>query len=276
MPELPEVETVRRELVPWLTGRTIVRARRRDAPPGPKYAALERADGQRILAVRRRGKFLVAPLSGGDELVVHLGMTGNITARDPRDHVRVEVELSGKSRTRLFFQDPRRFGRFLVVRAGEYASLPTLAALGPEPLEAGFSADGFYAAIHARSAPIKALLMGQRVVAGVGNIYCDEALWRARIHPLTPARRISRKSAHVLHGAIVAVLEAAIAASGTTFSDYRRVNGESGLFAVELQAYGREGQPCLRCGAPLRRIVVGQRSSSFCPRCQPSPRPRQR
>jgi formamidopyrimidine-DNA glycosylase len=268
MPELPEVETVRRELAPWIEGRHILSARRRDAPPGPKYADLERADGQRILGVRRRGKFLVGALSGGDELIVHLGMTGRITARDPESHVRVEVALSGRNKNRLYFQDPRRFGRFLVVPAGQYASLPTLAALGPEPLEGGFTADTLYAAIHGSRAPIKALLMGQRVVAGVGNIYCDEALWRARIHPLTPAHKVTRAQTEALHAAIVAVLEAAVAASGTTFSDYRTIAGERGLFAVELQAYGREGEPCLRCGAAMKRIIVGQRSSSFCPACQ--------
>jgi formamidopyrimidine-DNA glycosylase len=268
VPELPEVETVRRELEPWLTHRTIVRARRADAPAGPKYAALERADGQRIQAVNRRGKFLLLPLSGGDELVIHLGMTGIVSPRPPIDHLRVVVELSGKRRTTLYFQDARRFGRFLVVRAGRYESLPTLDRMGPEPLSPAFTATHLHAAFRSSRAPVKAFIMTQRPVAGVGNIYADEALWRARIHPMTPARALGLQKAAELHGAIVDVLSAAIDAQGTTINDYRTVNGEVGAYLSELDAYGHEGEPCHRCGAKLRRIIVGQRSSCFCPRCQ--------
>ena len=268
MPELPEVETVRRELQPWLTSRTIRQARRADAPPGPKYANLERADGQRIEAVRRRGKFLVLPLSAGDELIIHLGMTGRISAERPPTHVRVEVELSGRARKRLFFQDTRRFGRFLVVRAGEYVGLPTLAHLGPEPLEPSFTADVLRAHLSRSRAPIKAYIMGQRPVAGVGNIYTDEALWRARIHPKCPANRVSKQKVSALRDAIVALLKAAVAARGTTFSDYRTVEGERGGYASSLQIYGRGGHACPRCGTILRRIVVGQRGTTFCARCQ--------
>lgn len=270
MPELPEVETVRRELEPWLEGRTIRRARRADAPPGPKYAGLERADGQRIEGVRRRGKFLLLPLSGGDELIVHLGMTGRISAERPEDHVRVVLDLSGRTRRQLFFQDTRRFGRFMVVAANDYASLPTLASLGPEPLEASFTSDVLAAALKKSRAPIKALVMSQRAVAGVGNIYTDEALWRARIHPACPANRVSSAKVRALHEAIVHLLTAAIALRGTTFSDYRTVDGERGGFADLLKTYGRSGQPCARCGAALRRMVLAQRGTSFCPRCQRS------
>jgi formamidopyrimidine-DNA glycosylase len=267
MPELPEVETVRRELVTWLPGRRIVSAARVEAPAGPKYHALERAAGQRIEAVDRRGKFLLLPLSRGDELVIHLGMTGVIAQERPANHLRVMVELSGPKPRRLYFRDPRRFGRFLVVPRGDYRILPTLAAMGPEPLGRDFTLEDFATRLE-RQAPIKSLIMSQRPVAGVGNIYCDEALWRARIHPLTQARKLSRARVAALRQAIVDVLEASLAAQGTTFSDYRTVGGESGDYLSQLDAYGHAGEPCKRCGARLRRIVVGQRSSHYCPKCQ--------
>ncbi|HHH10644.1 MAG TPA: bifunctional DNA-formamidopyrimidine glycosylase/DNA-(apurinic or apyrimidinic site) lyase [Sorangium sp.] len=274
MPELPEVETVRRELVPWLTGRRITRARRADAPAGPKYRNLERADGQRIEAVGRRGKFLLLPLSGGDELIIHLGMTGIVTPKKPNQHLRVVVHLSGRKQRRLYFQDPRRFGRFLVVPTGDYRTLPTLHHLGPEPLGQAFTNAGFYRALQRSRTPIKVYIMGQRPVAGVGNIYADESLWRARIHPLTPARRLSRTKVAALRQAIIDILTASIAAQGTTLNDYRTVNGEVGAYLAELNAYGHAGCPCARCSTILKRIVVGQRGTSFCPRCQRQPRPR--
>ena len=274
MPELPEVETVRRELVPWLSRRLIKQARRAQAPAGPKYANLERADGQRIQAVNRRGKFLLLPLSGGDELIIHLGMTGIISPAKPAKHLRVVVQLSGRDNRTLYFQDTRRFGRFLVVPAGDYRCLPTLHKLGPEPLEAGFSDAGFYAALQRSRSPIKAYIMGQRPVAGVGNIYTDESLWRARIHPLTPARQVARAKVVALREAIITVLEASIIAQGTTLNDYRTVNGEVGAYLEELNAYGHAGRPCSRCATLFQRIVVGQRGTTFCPRCQRLPRAR--
>lgn len=271
MPELPEVETVRRELEPWLVGRRILNAVRCDAPAGPKYANLERSAGQRIEAVRRRGKFLLLPLSGEDELVIHLGMTGVIRVTQPPGHLRVRLSLSGRGARTLYFQDVRRFGRFLVVQKGEYQSLPTLAFLGPEPLSKSFDGANFYRQLQTRKANIKALLLGQRLVAGVGNIYADESLWRARIHPETPAFRISRNKVCRLHEAIVSVLEKAILAQGTTLNDYRTVNGSVGGYASELSVYAHEGDPCSRCGSTIVRRIVAQRSSHFCPRCQRLP-----
>ncbi len=268
MPELPEVETVRRELVPWLTGRTIRSARRADAPPGPKYQNLERAAGQRILSVGRRGKFLLMPLSGRDELIVHLGMTGILSPRDPGRHLRVVLELSGRAPSTLYFQDVRRFGRFLVVAAGDHRALPTLHHMGPEPLGDDFTVPGFAAALARSDAPIKAWIMSQRPVAGVGNIYCDEALWRARIHPERPARRVPKRKVAALHQAIREVIAASIEAQGTTLNDYRTVNGEVGAYLEQLDAYGHDGEPCKRCRTRLRKIVVGQRGTHFCPRCQ--------
>lgn len=271
MPELPEVETVRRELAPWLTGRTILSARRVEAPAGPKYADLERAEGQSIVAVERRGKFLLLPLSGGDELVVHLGMTGVITPAQPADHVRVRLILDGSDRPTLYFRDPRRFGRFLVCLGGDRSALPTLAALGPEPLAPDFTAARLAEGLTGRAA-VKVALLSQRPVAGLGNIYVDEALWRARIHPETPARSVSPRGVRALRDAIVAILGDAVAARGTTLSDYRTVGGDRGEYVGHLDAYGRAGEPCRRCQTAIVRVVVGARGTHLCPRCQRPPR----
>jgi formamidopyrimidine-DNA glycosylase len=272
VPELPEVETVRRQLAPWLTGRLILGARRVDAPDGPKYRGLTRAVGQRIERVDRLGKFIVMPLSGGDELVVHLGMTGVVSADRPADHVRVALELDGSEPRTLHFRDPRRFGRFVVLAPGERHHLPTLAAIGPEPLSDAFDLEGFAQALATRRAGVKAVLLSQRVVAGVGNIYADEALWRARVHPEAPCYRLARNRVAALHRAIREVLAAGLDDGGTTLRDYRGVDGAKGSHQDALAAYGREGEPCLKCGKPLERIVVGQRGTSYCPRCQAMPR----
>ncbi len=268
---------MRRELEPWLSGRVITEVERL-APAGPKYADLERAAGQRVLDVGRRGKFILAPLSGGDELVIHLGMTGSISAQEPSGpaagHVRVRLHLAGDGPSTLYFRDARRFGRFLVVPAGEYGSLPTLAALGPEPFDEGLTA-GVFAANLARSGmAVKTYLMSQRPVAGVGNIYADEALWRARVHPLTPARDVPAPRAAELLAAIRSVLAESIAANGTTLRDYRRVSGETGEFFERLAVYGKAGEPCPRCGTLLVKSVVGQRGTVHCPNCQRRPRAR--
>ncbi len=270
IPELPEVETVRLELAPWLTGSVITGVALLDARPGPKYVGLERAVGQRITAVTRRGKFLLLPLDRGDELVIHLGMTG-VLSPQPTRHLRVKLEIDTTPST-LYFQDARRFGRLLVVPAGDYRSLPTLAVLGPEPLSPDFYPAQFAAALRVKAA-IKTRLLSQRPVAGVGNIYADEALWRARIHPVTPAARLSRQSAARLCRAIKEVLSESLAAHGTTLSDYRTVNGEVGGFGSFLQVYGRAGEPCLRCGRTVERLVVAARGTHYCPRCQRLPAP---
>lgn len=263
---------MRRELEPWLADRQILSIERL-APPGPKYADLERAVGQRIAGVNRRGKFLILPLSGGDELIAHLGMTGVISDSPPTGtgarHVRVVVDLDGAAPSRLYFQDIRRFGRFLVVRAGEYGNLPTLAALGPEPLSDELTPGAFHRALQRSAMPIKSYLLSQRPVAGVGNIYADEALWSARINPHTPARLVSRAKAGALLAALREVLNASIELQGTTFDDYRTVGGEAGAFAAMLNVYGRGGDACLRCGAQLRKTVIGGRGTVFCSRCQP-------
>lgn len=276
MPELPEVESVRRQLAPELTGRRVVGVWW-DASPHARLSGLERLGGRRVEAVTRRGKYLLCPLDvdpvhGAQELVLHLGMTGSLdlVPSDDADvgaHVRVRLALDD-GRT-LRFRDARRFGRASVVPAGRYAAVtPTLASLGPEPLSDAFDPVAFATALARTRAPVKARLLDQRLVAGVGNIYADEALWRARIHPAS--RRVGRDRALRLHTAIVAVLAAAVEREGTTFRDYRLVNGASGRYLTELDVYGRSGQPCRRCDTTLRRSVVAQRGTVHCPRCQRS------
>jgi formamidopyrimidine-DNA glycosylase len=271
---------VRRELAPWLTGRTVLAVERVDAPLGPKTADLERAIGQRIEGVERRGKFLLLPLrrpgdqESGDELVVHLGMTGVLSPTPPSAHLRLRLRLDGPEPADLYVRDARRFGRVLVVPRGDHRTLPTLAAMGPEPLDPGFGAAGFARALRRSRVAIKTLLLSQRPVAGVGNIYADEALWRARVHPATPARDVGPAQARRLHGAIREVLAAAVELQGTTLNDYRTVNGALGSYLARLDAYGHGGDPCPRCGTPIERSVLGQRATHACPACQRRPRGR--
>lgn len=263
MPELPEVESVRRQLAPALSGRRIEAVH---ASPQRRFDGLERLPGRTVLEVRRRGKFLVCQLDLGLELVLHLGMTGSLRFDGVDAYARARFTLDDGRE--LVFRDVRRFGRISVVEAGDYRSIPTLAALGPEPLGAGFDPDRFVSALAATRAPAKAVLLAQRCVAGVGNIYADEALWRARIHP--SSRRVGHSRALGLHAALRAVLAEAIAHEGTTFRDYRMVNGESGRNIAFLQVYGRAGLPCSRCGTALRKVVVAQRGTTYCPACQRS------
>lgn len=265
---------MRRELVDWLPGRRITGVELL-APEGPKYAGLGRALGQVIEAVDRRGKFLLLPLSGGLELVAHLGMTGVIAQEPPvgakAGHVRVRLGLGGTEPNVLYFIDPRRFGRFLVVGRGEYADLPTLAALGPEPLGDAFTAASFGAALGRSRMSVKTYLLSQRPVAGVGNIYADEALWRAGVHPLSPSAELSPEQVERLHRALQEVLAAAVEAQGTTLADYRTVKGGTGEYSESLDVYGRAGKTCPRCGSTLERLVVGQRGTTVCPTCQRPP-----
>ncbi len=282
MPELPEVESVRRQLVPELTGRTVVTAWW-DAHPHARISDVHLIEGQRIVDVRRRGKFLLSTLERPDgsrqhELVLHLGMTGSFrvlpidgpsapapVASEVVTHVRASFVLDDDHV--LLFRDPRRFGRVSVVPTGDYRDrVPTLAVLGPEPLSEDFEVAAFAAALARTSSPVKAKLLDQRLVAGVGNIYADEALWRARIHPAS--RRVGKARAGLLHQAIREVLAAAIEREGTTFRDYQMVNGQSGRYAEQLDAYGQGDLPCRRCGTAMRRTVIAQRGTTYCPSCQ--------
>jgi formamidopyrimidine-DNA glycosylase len=266
MPELPEVESVRRQLDPELAGR-LVRDVWHDFHAGipRQFMNLDLLPERKIESVGRRGKFLIAPLDSGLELVMHLGMTGSFRFDFEHPHVRAKLHLDD-GRT-LSFKDARRFGRLAVVEAGDYSAIPTLAMLGPEPLSDEFDASEFARFLARTKAPAKTVLMSQRAVAGVGNIYADEALWVARIHPRS--RRVGASRAHNLHAAIRRVLTLAIEREGTTFSDYEMINGESGRNADFLAAYGRAGLPCPRCSTPMRRIVLGGRGTTYCPSCQP-------
>lgn len=282
---------MRRQLVPELTGRLVVSVWW-DAHPHARLSDVHLLEGHRIRSVERRGKFLLCPLvpgastdrgappGGADppalELVLHLGMTGSIRIQPvdgplttdlgpPPAHVRASFVLDdGRV---VLFNDPRRFGRVSVVPAGGYAGrIPTLAALGPEPLSDDFEVAAFVAALARTSSPIKAKLLDQRLVAGVGNIYADEALWRASIHP--GSRRVGAGRARALHTAIRDVLTSAIEREGTTFRDYQMVNGQSGRNADFLEAYGQGDLPCRRCGTSMRRTVIAQRGTTYCPHCQ--------
>lgn len=265
MPELPEVESVRRQLRPRLVGRRVQGVA---STPQARMGPLEAAVGRRIREVGRRGKYLLVDLDGTHELVVNLGMTGSLRLRgqdgwQPDAYVRATLTLDDAE---LDFRDVRRFGRLGVVAAGDHASIPMLAQLGPEPLSDDFDVAGFAGELARTRMAVKPFLLSQRAVAGVGNIYADEALWAARINP--KARRVGRDRAARLHGAIRRVLADAIEREGTTFRDYQMVNGQSGGFAGCLAVYGRGGRPCPRCGHELRKAVVGQRGTTYCPRCQ--------
>jgi formamidopyrimidine-DNA glycosylase len=281
MPELPEVETVRRQLEPRLRGRRIAGAQVLDplwcAPRPP--AEVERAlGGGRIAGIGRRGKYLLLELEGARFLVMHLRMTGNLLwvapEADRRDapHLRMRLRLDDGSR--VLFTDQRRFGTGLVIDGQDRLQAHLAERLGPEPLEPSFTPDALRRTAAGRTAPIKAFLLDQRRVAGVGNIYADEALFRARIHPLRAAGRLRREEVERLHGAIRETLEAGIAASGASIDDYRDSNGEPGSMQDEFLVHLREGKPCVRCGRPVRKLRVAGRGTYVCTRCQPAPRPR--
>ena len=287
MPELPEVETVARGLRASLVGRTIVgvevRWTRSLIPPEPTVFA-RRLSGQAVTGVGRRGKWLVIGLSGGDTLLVHLRMTGQLVldagggcgkppyngGECPGDrHVRVLFLLDdGRC---LRFVDVRKFGRLRLV--DDLAGVLDELGLGPEPLGDDFTAARLREMLARRRGRIKPLLLNQRFLAGLGNIYTDEALWRACIHPLRRADALSPAEVQSLHRAIRSVLRSAIASGGTTLPDaaYQQLDGRPGEFAGRLAVYGRVGQPCPRCGATIERIRVGQRGTHFCPRCQSLP-----
>lgn len=268
MPELPEVETIRAALDPLLRGRTIVAA---GAHPSAKFSSAPRAVGRTFVAVRRRGKYLLADLEPrkpdpAGELIVHLGMTGQLRPDVPTTgpHIRAWWRLDDGST--LVFRDIRRFGRIAVVDAGDHRDLPTLAALGPEPFGDDFTPDGLWRGLARSTTRVKTQLLGQRVVAGVGNIYADEALWRAAVRPA--ARRLGRERAARLHHSLRGALADGLANGGTTLRDYRTVDGGSGRNQHSLACYGRSGLPCLRCGTLLRRSVIDGRGTTSCPTCQ--------
>lgn len=265
MPELPEVETIRRQLAPRLKGRSIHDA---GSHPSEKFTPAKDAVGTAIQTLNRKGKYLIAPLNDGRELIIHLGMTGSlaITPEFPDDpYIRAWWQLDDNEY--LAYRDVRRFGRIRCVPAGQYDTIPTLAIQGPDALGPDFTAEGFYRALRNSRRRIPTQLLSQKPVAGVGNIYGTEALWIAGIHPAK--RRISRLAAKKLHSALVQVLEAGLGNGGTTLRDYRNADGDEGSHQNALACYGRSGQPCLRCTTPLQHRTYDARTLTFCPQCQP-------
>jgi len=268
MPELPEVETIRRALEPRVRNRTVVDAW---AFASTKFAPARDVLGATIESLRRRGKYLLLALDDNRELVLHLGMTGRLGFDLARDRY-TRASWTFDDASTLTFRDVRRFGRVAVVPHDNYRSLPTLHALGPEPFDPAWTAPQFHAALQRSSRAIKTQLLSQLPVAGVGNIYADEALWVARVHPAT--RRLNRRQAALLHDAVIEVLADALAHDGTTLRDYRTATGGTGAHQHHLHSYGRAGAPCERCGAPLRALRIDGRTSTFCARCQRAPRAR--
>ncbi len=276
MPELPEVETTRRGLAPHLEGRRIrsVTLRRPDLRwPIPPEIARD-LPGQRITGVHRRAKYLLMEVETGDSALLHLGMSGSLRvlpADTPvRAHDHVDIALaagSGSPGERVLrFNDPRRFGCLLWQPAGDVH--PLLAGLGPEPLSEMFDGDYLFALSRGRKAPVKTFLMDQAVVVGVGNIYAAESLFRAGVSPLRAAGRVSRERYRALAEAVKDILGHAITRGGTTLRDFISPDGAPGYFEQELSAYGRGGEPCPRCGQPMKQASIGQRATVWCGHCQ--------
>jgi len=274
MPELPEVETVRARLEPVLVGRRLERVEIHDPrltrPFDPARVAAE-LEGERIAAVDRRGKYLIVRFESGRVLLIHLRMTGNLlhgsgewlSADDP--HRRAVVRLDDGSD--VAYRDVRRFGTWLLVEPNELE--PYLGdRVGREPLERSFTTKRLAEALVGRRTPVKAAILDQRRLAGVGNIYADEALWRARIHPQRPAGELGLDELKALHRGIRTALKAGIARQGATLRDYRTPDGGSGGMQHEFKVYGREGEPCDRCGTPIEKIRAAGRGTWYCPNCQ--------
>jgi formamidopyrimidine-DNA glycosylase len=294
VPELPEVETIRRQLEPALAGRRIEAARVLDprwTRPAPPRRVERRLAGRRIESVGRRGKYLVLGLDAGDALAMHLRMTGNLLLRaapgrprrlggdrlyegspDAR-YLRAVLELDGG--VELWFTDPRRFGQAVLIPRGRIE--PYFAGrVGIEPLSDALTAETLAAVAAGRTAPLKSFLLDQSRVAGVGNIYADEALHRARLHPLSPAGSMRLGHCEDLRDGIVAALEAGLRSGGASVDDYRDARGERGAMQEEFLVHTRAGEACPRCGETIRRIVLGGRSTYFCPGCQRRLRRRRR
>jgi formamidopyrimidine-DNA glycosylase len=278
MPELPEVETIRRQLAPHLTGRTIRTAEVLDARWSEPAAPAEVADaieGRRVVDVGRRGKYFDVELEGEVHLVMHLRMTGNLLVvpagdEEERPYVRVRFGLDDGSR--MLFADPRRFGTGIVLLGDAARDAYFEQRLGVEPLGPDFTAEALRALAKGRRSPVKAFLLSQERIAGVGNIYADEALFRARIHPLRPVGTLRRPQIEALREAVVESLELGIDSRGASIDDFRHTDGARGSFQDRFLVHRREGEPCPRCGTTVVKMRAAGRGTYVCPRCQPKPR----
>jgi formamidopyrimidine-DNA glycosylase len=275
MPELPEVETIRRHLAPHVEGRRLTELTVLDArwsrPLAPEELAAA-VRGRRVVRLARRGKYLVWELAGDVHLLVHLRMTGTLLLDPPATppHLRARFALEGGAE--LAFVDQRRFGTGELALGGEALDAFFAARLGVEPLGEAFTGAHLHALARVSRAPVKAFLLDQKRVAGVGNIYADEALFRARIHPLRPANRLSRAQCGALRDAVVAALQAGIAAKGATIDDFRDPDGSRGAFQDQFLVHLREGEPCPRCGRAVRKLRAAGRGTYVCESCQTRPR----
>ncbi len=269
MPELPEVETIKNELLPYVVGRSVSGVTLFWEGMLQKTMPAEfrsRICGQRITGLSRRGKYLIFSLDSGDLLIIHLRMTGALlTGGDEPapDYTRAIIHLDDGSC--IFFRDPRKFGKMRLVKGDD----AVFSRMGPEPLEPDFTPRVLAGLLAKRKAPLKAVLLDQGFIAGIGNMYADEALFSARIHPLRPANSLSRGESRRLHRAIQQVLRAAIANKGASIRSYFRPGGELGSAHVQFRVAHRGGKPCPVCGTPIQRIPIRNRGSYFCPGCQP-------
>lgn len=275
MPELPEVETICRGIRPHIVARTIERIEHSGKDlrtPVPYQSMCRHLVGTRIVNVRRRAKYLLVTMDNDWMLVIHLGMTGNLgmfsPATAPASHCHVRFLLSDGQELR--YTDTRRFGSMHILAPAEVAGLEEtfFRTTGPEPFSEGFNAEYLYSHARNRSIPVKSFVMTNRIVAGVGNIYANESLFKAGISPRRKVNRISRKSWQRLITCIREVLAHAIECGGSTISDYVNASQESGYFQINFQVYGREGEPCTRCGGVIRKLPIGGRASYYCPKCQ--------
>jgi formamidopyrimidine-DNA glycosylase len=279
MPELPEVETIRRQLAPALENRRLERIEVLDGrwcDPAPAGAIADALDGRSIEQTGRRGKYLILSFEDDVHLVMHLRMTGNLLLARAEDeepgHLRVRMTLDGGEN--LLFVDVRRFGTGDVLLGSDALAEYFASRLGVEPLSPDFTAEALRAQARGRKQPVKAFLLNQERIAGVGNIYADEALFRARIHPLRPVGTLKRRQIEELRDAVVEALELGIDSKGASIDDYRHTDGARGSFQDRFLVHLREGEPCVRCGTAIVKIRAAGRGTYLCPRCQRKPRVR--
>ena len=270
MPELPEVETTLRGIQPHLEGQTLAHVQVRVPmlrQPTPQAALIQ---GRALSNLRRRNKYILADANDGYSLILHLGMSGRLVLTPPEtpllkhDHILLRTAKGVEVR----LHDPRRFGLFLRTPTANLATHPLLAAIGPEPFSPAFNATYLHTSLRGKRIPIKTAVMDGRLVAGVGNIYASESLFRARLNPLTPAQNLTSRQCGNLIGHIRQTLSDAIAAGGSSLRDFTQSSGELGYFQHQFKVYGRRGQPCLVCATPISAQTVGQRNTFWCPACQ--------